>query len=646
MTISTLNLPVDIPWKRIAISPDMYFTSGALPPKWRSSLAIFSYDPPPDPELSNPDELTTFLKVVATVTGYQPSGVEIDTRVLGSRRSAGVLKNFDQLTDEYYPALAAILQVWVTPNGGNWTVDQYPYLTDFEPKKREIVELVTDTGEALTQSGSNVNVRKGTTSTDSTEQVDIDRGGSFGVNVTTPYGGGGVTSSQQKEVGTRSDLGTQGVNITTSDASREKRESYSHTTSLAQLYQLLDSYHAGTNRAVFFVNARPHIVDSDYTFVKGPRRLEGIQEFFLVVRRPKDMEEICVDARLETAHLHEVTNTQTTGETVYDQTQISNTYQLEDGANIWGTVTDGTSGAWTLTIPAGYHLDASRGGGPRTITWANGDHQDIVVPAGVDFSLTALETDEGHELEAIPHFDTFSDHVDIKSKVYASEFDARETLVVTVYTISDQPIETPQTTTTHEVDLFITAREVTSCTRRFFPWPVYVPYETRATSAIKQALAAAREGGRTGAVAANALNRAMHDEMIKSYRADVRYPPGEVSFYDSQFALRALTQDIDPAALPDTPVHTLDGVPESIRQRLSEQASALTVADALTASAPALAQRGGISLVEARRLQASALGLHELGDAAESARAITTPRSEGAPSATVQGVSVERPTSA
>ena len=32
---------------------------------------------------------------------------------------------------------------------------------------------------------------------------------------------------------------------------------------------------------------RPHIVESEKTFVNGPRELEGIQEIFLVVMRPR-----------------------------------------------------------------------------------------------------------------------------------------------------------------------------------------------------------------------------------------------------------------------------------------------------------------------------------------------------------------------
>jgi len=73
------------------------------------------------------------------------------------------------------------------------------------------------------------------------------------------------------------------------------------------LYHLLNSYHLGTNRAIFFVQSRPHTVQQKdrFTFINGPQEIEGIQEFFLVVSRPKGqkLEDYCVDALLYTAHL-------------------------------------------------------------------------------------------------------------------------------------------------------------------------------------------------------------------------------------------------------------------------------------------------------------------------------------------------------
>ena len=76
-----LSLPVDIPWRRLATSEDMFALDPSvdLPVKWRSSLAIFYFAPQPDPnqdpDLANPDELVTFVKIVATVTGFQPDGM-------------------------------------------------------------------------------------------------------------------------------------------------------------------------------------------------------------------------------------------------------------------------------------------------------------------------------------------------------------------------------------------------------------------------------------------------------------------------------------------------------------------------------------------------------------------------------------------
>ncbi len=69
------------------------------------------------------------------------------------------------------------------------------------------------------------------------------------------------------------------------------------------MYHLLDSYHLGTNRAVFFVQPRPHVLEEPSGFVRGPRPVEGIQEFFLVVSQPEDADDFCVSARLDTSHL-------------------------------------------------------------------------------------------------------------------------------------------------------------------------------------------------------------------------------------------------------------------------------------------------------------------------------------------------------
>jgi hypothetical protein len=616
MTLNVLSLPIDIPWTRIAISPDMYAITEAdpLPVKWRSSLAVFSYDPEPDPELTNPDETTTFLKVVATVTGFQPEGAEIDSDVLGPDWSSTVITNYENLTDESYPAYSAIVQLAVFPANGQWTVSQFPYLTDFEPKKREVVETVTDTGEALTQSASDLNVRKGTTSTDSTEMDNIDRGGSFGVNVNVPgTGGGGITSSSNKQVGTTATLGTQAVDVVSTDASREKRESFSHTTNLSQLYHVLDSYHAGTNRAIWFLNARPHMVDSPFTFVNGPRYLEGVQEFFAVVRRPVEMTEICVLGTLETGHLHASTTTTTTGTTTYDQQQLSQTFTLQarGGGDFHGS--DDTPGAWTMQIPQGYQLDRSRGGEMFTFSWQGGHTDNVTVPAGVSIDTWSAQTASGHEGEAEPQITTYDDHVDIRAHVYgwfgSGDTDGKLNTTITIYTVSEQPTSQPTTTTTTETDFFITAREVSSC--ELDNMGPYVAYERIMEPQVTAALAAATEQGRDAATAANAVGRRIKNEMMASFRQSRRYPRGEVDFLKTRFALRQMLSGLEqqaPAQLTQ-PLYQSAGLDKDTGALIHRHAPDLTLGTALTLSPEDLAARVQVSSLAARDIFHQVIGV-------------------------------------
>lgn len=47
----SMSLPINIPWRLIAASPDMMdprFGNKRFPFKWRSSLAIYAYEPKSD----------------------------------------------------------------------------------------------------------------------------------------------------------------------------------------------------------------------------------------------------------------------------------------------------------------------------------------------------------------------------------------------------------------------------------------------------------------------------------------------------------------------------------------------------------------------------------------------------------------------
>lgn len=174
---------------------------------------------------------------------------------------------------EYYPCYGALLQIAVFPKtdkGHAVPLADYPYIANFEPKRREMYEAVTKSGEILGRSTSTLNVLKGATSADTTEiAAKIGAEVSAGIgNLTSGIVGGRVVAEYANTHGTAVSENTQ----RTMDDSREKRETYSSSTSLTQMYELFTAYHLGTNRAVFFLVSRPHTVEEkdQFTFVKGP----------------------------------------------------------------------------------------------------------------------------------------------------------------------------------------------------------------------------------------------------------------------------------------------------------------------------------------------------------------------------------------
>lgn len=312
-----LNLPVDIPWKRKCVTSDMVDKNvgdNVYPHRWQSSIVVFEYEPP-DEYQTYPDSTVSYLKVVCSITGYQLDRQdrlieENSFDIIGT--NAVEIENYKDILATYYPCYGAILEVSVGPSNNAVSVDKYPYFVDFEPKKRELYEMVSETGEMSSMSSKDVFVGKNNSSLTSKEVLNVFQGANLnlgeskGVNVA----GTGMQSSSSFGAGVQGQWGTidrsenQEVTVKNTNKSQEARETQSHTTQLTQMYHQLDSYHLGTNRALFFINPRPHVVQNKYTFVNGPKQLEGIQEFLLVVMRPKDVLGICVEATLETAHLN------------------------------------------------------------------------------------------------------------------------------------------------------------------------------------------------------------------------------------------------------------------------------------------------------------------------------------------------------
>lgn len=304
-----LNLPTDIPWERICVTEDMIdkvVCDDRLPAKWQTSMAVFKYKPDDEYQLF-PKYTITYLKVTASITGYQPLDKEIQGRIDWNGVDVSTIPGLTDLLNSYNPCHGAILQVIVGPHGEkpNMKLKDYPFFMDFEPKKRELYELATDTNEKSSRSIESLNITKSAGTTQSLEILDVDMGGGgFGANASYAGTGGGFTyTAPNGQWGTKRLNSDESLSSRSSDVGQEKRETFSHTTQLSQMYHLLDSFHLGTNRIVFFIQPRPHTLEEPSGFVRGPRPVDGIQEFFMVVAQPRDQEDFCVSLRLDTSHL-------------------------------------------------------------------------------------------------------------------------------------------------------------------------------------------------------------------------------------------------------------------------------------------------------------------------------------------------------
>ncbi|WP_458208670.1 hypothetical protein [Haladaptatus sp. NG-SE-30] len=281
-------------------------------------MAVYAYVVPEEQtKESYPDGRIVYLKLTCSITGWNPSEELIDPKRIADeedelddlQQSAweGILA--DDWSHVYWPCKGAIAQVAIYPHSDDDVgPDEFPHILDFQPKKRELYETRSETGEYLSGTSEKVNVQSGRTTTESSEESDIKTGYSGKVGFTLPgnMGGGELSGSYTGEWGTRSSTGEETVDMRTTDTSRERRETTSFSTSFSQMYQLFNGYHLGTNRALFLISPRPHTVTSasqvDFNLIRGKRMLEGLQDMFLVVFVPSSVSGLCLQANLDTGH--------------------------------------------------------------------------------------------------------------------------------------------------------------------------------------------------------------------------------------------------------------------------------------------------------------------------------------------------------
>jgi hypothetical protein len=302
MAITGLDLPIDIPWERLCVTRDMLdpaTTAAAMPPLWQTSIAIYRYVPPDESQVY-PNRRLVYYKVTCTITNYQPKSEQITGLIEAGEFTSGYMLDAEvqRRLSTSLPCTAAVVQVSVSPSETGKPVEAFPYFIDAQPRQRVLYEQVTEGQERASRSLEGLQIRKSAGTSESQEVLDVDTGGGVNVGV----GGVGVGGQRSGEWGSKSMSKQDADRITTTDGSREQRETVSFTTQLSQMYTLLQAYHLGTNRVFFYITPRPHVVEPP-TGIAGPRKLDGIQDLFLIVSQAKGDALPCITARLDTGHL-------------------------------------------------------------------------------------------------------------------------------------------------------------------------------------------------------------------------------------------------------------------------------------------------------------------------------------------------------
>ena len=217
-------------------------------------------------------------------------GVEHEVTIEGT--------GIDQVVLTHDSGIASLIGMsFETFESRKFNLNEFPHIIDVEPKVRDLIQASTESGEILTTSKSNIKTNKSLTHTENSQtgwKLSASGGEKDKYNV---LGELNHSNSETEE---------QNWSVAT-DASRERADKQGSSTQVSQLYNLLNSYHVGTNRAQFLMLARPHVLQpTDHrTFVDGLRHIEGVQDFILIVARPPEMLGLCVEATLETGHFPE-----------------------------------------------------------------------------------------------------------------------------------------------------------------------------------------------------------------------------------------------------------------------------------------------------------------------------------------------------
>jgi hypothetical protein len=622
MTTQLLNLPINIPWKQVAVSPDMMdtrFGNKRFPFAWRSSLAIAAYEPRTEelpPELC--DERITYLKITCSITGYQPSEQETKAGLasfsdLPEEERARILRVLEE--ESYFACYGVLLNVAVFPlprpfPGHAFGLEDYPHVIALEPRTRDLYQAATETGEILTSSQSAVKTDKTLAHTESTET-----GFEIEVPITDKSGSkiGGIKGSRN---GTDTDQATWSVQT---DASRERRETQGTTTQLSQMYNLLAGYHQGTNRAAFLMLPRPHTLQPTdrRTFIQGLREIEGIQEFMLIVSRPARTPGLCVEAFLETGHFPEDVR-------VIEPTEQYRTWQIDRTVsafadNSWVSqncekIEDDESATIIVTDP-GWVIDLSKGdpGHPGVAELQDESNEQ------------ARQTLDRYNYQAISETTVKVTGTICGERGQGDK--ARFKRSYRVFLRSVEPISSPVQPHVPVEGMLIVSRGLQVCMRSGEQCPEVVQPPVGPTAPIDEgvfvesivhepriklppAVLTPEAIGASRMPAVKELLRQIQKTLAGGSRLPSRYPADAVGFLDTEYFKKRVIPAL-PRERLEAPLVSVKGLPDPVIKALGE---GTTVSQALEMDLATFAQKTGLEMSEAARARRALLGITTPGD--------------------------------
>lgn len=519
------------------------------------------------------------------------------------------------LTSEVEQASLLELTYYV-PKSVEVTLNDYPRIIDFQPKVRDLYQSASETGEVLSASISKVSTDKTLAHTETTET---------GMSLSAKY----KPTENSEIAGSLShkwgETDQDQFSIRT-DASRERREKEGMTTQLSQMYNLLTGYHQGTNRAVFLMLPRPHVLESTdrRTFIQGLRAIEGVQEFMLVVTRPEEIEGICIEALLETGHFPEDIDIEQPPDEFEESHEDFTVTGFADNSTIFQNCENFMD---EFTVQAGWvidrRLERKRNPGDPVGSGWDENHPGVAEIAN-NSNGQANDTLDDYDYRAISDI-----AVRVKGRICGARAQgdkARFKRVYRVFTRSEEPKSSSSAPDIPIETLIITSRGLCACIKSGEVCPELVPFhtlpdfdfpETDQVVAFRESIVDERPikinpvlirpnvSQASRMPPTKDLLRRIQSAMTMSWRLPSRYPAGEIGFTDSDFFKNQVLQALPNDQL-NAPITSVEGLPDNVLSSLSDLGS---IAEALELGLSEFSRKTGLTLEEAADVRRRLLGI-------------------------------------